>query len=122
MGYSFNLDGSMMYCTFATLFMAQAYGIELNIATQITMLLILMVTSTQQVDLNRPSSSEPARRTIVLAKMRPIDGESPMCAMPTTSVDSTSEAMIILISAAGTGWKFPGPRSLRSTLRAIMLP
>ena len=29
MGYSFNLDGSMMYCTFATLFIAQAYGIEL---------------------------------------------------------------------------------------------
>ena len=29
MGYSFNLDGSMMYCTFATLFIAQAYNIEL---------------------------------------------------------------------------------------------
>jgi Na+/H+-dicarboxylate symporter len=45
MGYSFNLDGSMMYCTFATLFIAQAYGIELPIATQITMLAILMLTS-----------------------------------------------------------------------------
>ncbi len=45
MGYSFNLDGSMMYCTFATLFIAQAYGIELSIPTQITMLLILMLTS-----------------------------------------------------------------------------
>ena len=45
MGYSFNLDGSMMYCTFATLFIAQAYGIELSIGTQITMLLILMLTS-----------------------------------------------------------------------------
>ena len=45
MGYSFNLDGSMMYCTFATLFIAQAYGIHLPLSTQITMLLILMMTS-----------------------------------------------------------------------------
>lgn len=45
MGYSFNLDGSMMYCTFATLFIAQAYGIDLPLSTQITMLLVLMLTS-----------------------------------------------------------------------------
>jgi Na+/H+-dicarboxylate symporter len=45
LGYSFNLDGSMMYCTFATLFIAQAYGIEFSMAEQITMLLVLMVTS-----------------------------------------------------------------------------
>ena len=45
MGYSFNLDGSMIYCTFATLFIAQAYGIELSLGTQITMLLVLMLTS-----------------------------------------------------------------------------
>ncbi|MDX3900982.1 MAG: dicarboxylate/amino acid:cation symporter [Sphingobium sp.] len=45
LGYSFNLDGSMMYATFATIFIAQAYGIDLPIATQITILLVLMVTS-----------------------------------------------------------------------------
>lgn len=45
MGYSFNLDGSMMYCTFAVLFIAQAYGIEMSIGTQILMLLTLMLTS-----------------------------------------------------------------------------
>ena len=45
LGYSFNLDGTMMYCTFATLFVAQAYGIELSISQQITMLLLLMITS-----------------------------------------------------------------------------
>lgn len=45
LGYSFNLDGSMMYCTFATLFIAQAYGVDLSIGQQITMLLLLMVTS-----------------------------------------------------------------------------
>ena len=44
-GYSFNLDGSMMYCTFAVLFIAQVYGIELSIAQQIVMVAILMLTS-----------------------------------------------------------------------------
>lgn len=45
LGYSFNLDGSMMYCTFATLFIAQIYGVELTLAQQITMLGLLMITS-----------------------------------------------------------------------------
>jgi len=45
LGYSFNLDGSMMYMTYATLFIASAYGFDLTIAEQITMLLILMVSS-----------------------------------------------------------------------------
>ncbi len=45
LGYSFNLDGSMMYMTFASLFIAQAYGIHLSFEQQISMLLILMLTS-----------------------------------------------------------------------------
>lgn len=45
LGYSFNLDGSMMYCAFASLFIAQVYGIELSVGTQVAMLLTLMVTS-----------------------------------------------------------------------------
>jgi Na+/H+-dicarboxylate symporter len=45
LGYSFNLDGSMMYMSFATLFIAQAYGVELSITTQILILLTLMVSS-----------------------------------------------------------------------------
>ncbi len=45
LGYSFNLDGSMMYASFATIFIAQAYGIELPILTQILILLTLMVSS-----------------------------------------------------------------------------
>ncbi len=45
LGYSFNLDGSMMYCTFATMFIAQVYGVHLSIGQQITMLLMLMITS-----------------------------------------------------------------------------
>jgi Na+/H+-dicarboxylate symporter len=45
LGYSFNLDGSMMYMTFASLTIAQAYRIELDLGTQLTMLLVLMLTS-----------------------------------------------------------------------------
>ena len=45
LGYSFNLDGSMMYMTFASIFIAQVYGIHLDLGTQMTMLLVLMLTS-----------------------------------------------------------------------------
>jgi Na+/H+-dicarboxylate symporter len=45
LGYSFNLDGSMMYMTFASVFIAQVYGIEMSLGEQITMLLVLMLTS-----------------------------------------------------------------------------
>ncbi|MBV9370184.1 MAG: dicarboxylate/amino acid:cation symporter, partial [Alphaproteobacteria bacterium] len=45
LGYSFNLDGSMMYMTFASIFIAQAYGIDLSVTQEILMLLTLMITS-----------------------------------------------------------------------------
>jgi Na+/H+-dicarboxylate symporter len=56
LGYSFNLDGSMMYCTFATLFIAQAYGIQMSIGQQIVMLLLLMVTSKGMAGVPRAST------------------------------------------------------------------
>jgi Na+/H+-dicarboxylate symporter len=55
MGYSFNLDGSMMYCTFATMFIAQAYNIQLSFGAQLTMLLLLMVTSKGMAGVPRAS-------------------------------------------------------------------
>ncbi len=45
LGYSFNLDGSMMYMTFAVLFIAQAYGIDMPLMDQLLMLLVLLFTS-----------------------------------------------------------------------------
>jgi len=45
LGYSFNLDGAMMYMTFASVAIAQAYGIHMDLGTQITMLFVLMLTS-----------------------------------------------------------------------------
>ena len=55
LGYSFNLDGSMMYCTFAAIFIAQAYNIELSLAQEITMLLVLMLTSKGMAGVPRAS-------------------------------------------------------------------
>lgn len=55
LGYSFNLIGSTMYCTFATLFIAQAYGISLTSQQQLTMLLLLMITSKGMAGVPRAS-------------------------------------------------------------------
>ena len=55
LGYSFNLDGSIMYMTFATVSIAQAYGIDLSTGQQITMMLILLVTSKGMAGVPRAS-------------------------------------------------------------------
>lgn len=54
-GYSFNLDGSMMYCTFAAVFIAQVYGIEMPVSQQLLMLLVLMITSKGMAGVPRAS-------------------------------------------------------------------
>ena len=54
-GYSFNLDGSMMYCTFAVMFIAQVYGIEISLPRQIAMVAILMLTSKGMAGVPRAS-------------------------------------------------------------------
>ena len=55
LGYSFNLDGSMMYQSFAIIFIAQAYGIDMPIATQLTMLAVLMLSSKGMAGVARAS-------------------------------------------------------------------
>ena len=55
LGYSFNLDGSMMYMTFASIFIAQIYGIHLSLGQQVTMLLVLMITSKGMAGVPRAS-------------------------------------------------------------------
>ncbi len=44
-GYSFNLDGTSIYLTMATIFLAQVYGKDLPLMQQLTILMILMITS-----------------------------------------------------------------------------
>ncbi len=55
LGYSFNVDGSMMYMTFASLFLAQSYSIHLSVGQQIAMLLTLMLTSKGMAGVPRAS-------------------------------------------------------------------
>jgi Na+/H+-dicarboxylate symporter len=55
LGYSFNLDGSMMYQAFAVLFIAQAYNIEMGFTQQLTLLLVLMLTSKGMAGVARAS-------------------------------------------------------------------
>jgi Na+/H+-dicarboxylate symporter len=67
LGYSFNLDGSMMYCSFGIIFIAQVYGIDLTIAQEITMLGLLMVTS-------KGMAAVPRASLVVIAAALPIFG------------------------------------------------
>lgn len=67
LGYSFNLDGSIMYTSFAALFVAQVYGIELSLTKQITMLLVLLVTS-------KGIAGVPRASLVVVAAVLPMFG------------------------------------------------
>ena len=67
LGYSFNLDGSMIYTSFAALFIAQAYGIEMSLGSQITMLLVLMVSS-------KGIAGVPRSSLVVVAAVLPMFG------------------------------------------------
>lgn len=55
LGYSFNLDGSMLYCTFATMFIAQAYDIHISLSQQVEMLGLLLLTSKGMAGVPRAS-------------------------------------------------------------------
>jgi Na+/H+-dicarboxylate symporter len=67
LGYSFNLDGSMMYCTFASLFIAQATGVHLPLDQQALMLLLLLVTS-------KGIAGVPRASLVVIAAALPLFG------------------------------------------------
>jgi Na+/H+-dicarboxylate symporter len=67
LGYSFNLDGSMMYTAFAALFVSQAYNIPLTLGQQITMLLVLMVSS-------KGIAGVPRASLVVVAAVLPMFG------------------------------------------------
>ncbi len=67
LGYSFNLDGSMLYQAFAALFIAQAYHIDMPLMQQLTMLLVLMVSSKGMAGVPRGS-------LVVVAAVLPMFG------------------------------------------------
>jgi Na+/H+-dicarboxylate symporter len=67
LGYAFNLDGSMMYQSFAAIFIAQAFGIEMTLSQQIVMLLVLMLSS-------KGMASVPRGSVVVVAAIAPLFG------------------------------------------------
>lgn len=66
-GYSFNLDGSMVFQAFAAVFIAQAFGVEMSIGHQITMMLVLMVSS-------KGMAAVPRGSLVVVAAILPMFG------------------------------------------------
>jgi Na+/H+-dicarboxylate symporter len=81
LGYSFNLDGSMMYCTFASLFIAQALGIHMPIDQQIALLLLLLVTS-------KGIAGVPRASLVVIA-----------AALPVFGIDASAIALVLAVDA-----------------------
>jgi Na+/H+-dicarboxylate symporter len=81
LGYSFNLDGSMMYCSFAAIFIAQALGVEITLTQQIFLLLLLMVTS-------KGIAGVPRASLVVI-----------MAALPSIGVPSEAIAMVLAVDA-----------------------
>jgi len=81
LGYSFNLDGSMMYCTFAALFIAQALGIEISLGQQIGLLLLLMVTS-------KGIAGVPRASLVVIMAALPFIGVAPEAIAMVLAVDA----------------------------------
>lgn len=81
LGYSFNLDGSMMYCTFASLFIAQALGLDITLTQQILLLLLLMITS-------KGIAGVPRASLVVI-----------MAALPFLGVDPNAVLMVIAVDA-----------------------
>ena len=67
LGYSFNLDGSMVYQAFAALFIAQAYGIEMSFGQQLTLLLVMMLSS-------KGVAGVPRASLVVVAAVLPMFG------------------------------------------------
>jgi Na+/H+-dicarboxylate symporter len=67
LGYSFNLDGSMMYQAFAAIFVAQAFNVHMSLTAQITMLLVLMVSS-------KGIAGVPRASLVVVAAVLPMFG------------------------------------------------
>jgi Na+/H+-dicarboxylate symporter len=67
LGYSFNLDGSMIYQAFAAVFIAQAFNVHMSLGTQTTMLLALMISS-------KGMAAVPRGSLVVVAAILPMFG------------------------------------------------
>lgn len=115
LGYAFNLDGSMMYQTFAVLFVAQVYGIDMPLATQVSLMLFLMLSSKGMAGVSRAS-------LVVVAATLPLFGMPEAALLLVMGVDvfldmgrtATNVIGNSLATAAVAKWEGqldPGPAS-----------
>lgn len=81
LGYSFNLDGSMMYCTFAAMFIAQALGLDITLGEQVGLLLLLMITS-------KGIAGVPRASLVVIMAALPFIGVAPEAIAMVLAVDA----------------------------------
>lgn len=96
LGYSFNLDGSMMYQAFAALFIAQAFGIEMSFVQQVTMLLVMMVTS-------KGIAGVPRASLVVVAATAPMFGLPPAGILLIMGIDQILDMGRTMTNVLGNG-------------------
>lgn len=123
-GYSFNLVGSMAYCSFATIFIAQACNIQLGMGEQITMLLILMLTSKGMAGVPRASlvviAATLNQFTIPEAGLILLMGVDPFLDMGRSATNVMSNAMGAALVSRWEGEHFgEGCRGIASQLARL---
>lgn len=96
LGYSFNLDGSMMYQAFAALFIAQAFGIEMTFAQQATMLLVMMIAS-------KGIAGVPRASLVVVAATAPMFGLPPAGILLIMGIDQILDMGRTMTNVLGNG-------------------
>ena len=110
-GYSFNLDGSTLYLSLASLFVAQAAGIHLSLGTQITMMLTLMLTSKGVAAVPRASlvilAGTLATFSLPVEGVALLLGVDALMDMARTSVNLLGNCLATAVVARWEGVKFP---------------
>jgi proton glutamate symport protein len=113
MGYSFNLDGSTLYLSLATLFVAQAAGVELSIGQQVLMMLTLMLTTKGVAAV--PRASMVVLSGTLVAFGLPLEGIALILAvdefmdMARTAVNLWGNCLATAVVARLEGVELPGP-------------
>lgn len=96
LGYSFNLDGSMMFMTLATLFIAQAYGIPLDFGDQVALVAVLMLSS-------KGMASVPRASLVVVAGVLPQFGIPPEGLLLVLAIDQILDMGRTATNVVGNG-------------------
>ncbi len=110
-GYSFNLDGSTLYLSLASMFVAQAAGIHLSWETQVTMMLTLMLTSKGVAAVPRASlvilAGTLATFNLPVEGVALLLGVDALMDMARTSVNLLGNCLATAVVARWEGVKFP---------------